>query len=143
MRSPYSFGAVVSRGAVGRAVFQSSDWKKINKGAENTPPGVFLDRTSPIEISVFLLDFTSDKKLTKIGDSMATQRGANRHFYGWAELSVADAGKDDRKVRTTPQHENKWHADIVLPSTAATEKKERERHANQLAKMASPRPCAQ
>ena len=132
-------GAVVTDGAVGRAIFQSGDWKKMQKGAGNTPVSIFLDKKSPLAISVFLLDLTSDAELTKIGDNMASQRAGKRTFYGWAELSVADASKDGRRVHATPQPENKWHADIVLPSTAETDKQERERHAQQLAKMAVPR----
>ena len=42
----------------------------------------------------------------------------------------------------TPQSENKWHADIVLPVIVATDKQARERHAHQLADMSIPRPAA-
>ena len=141
MTLPDSSGETITDGAVGRAVFQSSTWKKMNKGEGSAPLDLFIDRKSPVEISVFILDLASDGNLTKIGDDMAQQRGENRKFYGWAKLSVTDARKDKRKVRATPRPENKWHADIVLPSSAETDKKERERHAIQLAKMAVPRPC--
>ena len=137
--SSCSSKAVVADGTVGRAIFQSGDWKKMQKGAGYTPVSIFLDRKSPLAISVFLLNLTSDAELTQIGDDMAHQRGANRTFYGWAEMSVADASQDRRQVLATPQPENKWHADIVLPPTAKTDKRERERHAQQLAKIATPR----
>ena len=113
----------------------------MHKGEGSAPLDLFIDNKSPVEISVFILDFAPDDNLTKIGDDMARQRGPNRKFYGWAELSVTNARKDKREVRSTPQPKNKWHADIVLPPTAETDKKERERHAIQLAKMAVPRPC--
>ena len=138
---PYSSGETIADGVVGRAIFQSNQWKKMQNEKSYTPPSIFRDKQSLVEISVFLLNFTSDETLTKIGDDMAQQRSPNRKFYGWAELSVADASEDERKVRATPRPENKWHADIVLPSSAKTDKKERERHANQLASMAVPRPC--
>ncbi len=82
-------GAVVTDGAVGRAIFQSGDWKKMQKGTGNTPVSIFLDKKSPLAISVFRLDITSDAELTQIGDDMASLRGEKRKFYGWAELSVA------------------------------------------------------
>ncbi len=106
----------------------------------NTPPSVFLDNTSPIEISVFILDTAPNKELTGIGDDMAKQRSGNRSFYGWAEIPIVSVSKDNRKVRATPQPKNQWHADIVLPSKAEQENRERKRHANQLAKIAVPRP---
>ena len=135
----YSPGDVVIDGAVGRAIFQSGDWKKMQKGAGNAPVSIFLDKKSPLAISVFLLDITSDAELTQIGDDMASQRAGKRTFYGWAELSVADASEDERRVHATPRTENQWHADIVLPSTVETDKQERERHAQRLAQMAVPR----
>ena len=65
----------------------------MQKGAGNTPVSIFLDKKSPLAISVFLLDLTSDAELTKIGDNMASLRGEKRKFYGWAELSVADGAQ--------------------------------------------------
>lgn len=134
MISVYSSGDLISKGAVGRAIFQSSDWHKMERGT--TSISIFLDTKSPTKISVFLLNLTSDDELTQIGDGIAKQRGVNRKFYGWAELSVTDANRDQRKVHFSPQPENAWHADIVLPPIAETDKKERERHANELANKA-------
>ena len=139
MTFPYASGDVIKNGAVGRAILQSSDWKKVEN--KHAPYSLFLDNKSPIEISVFLLDIASDESLTKIGDAMATQRGAGRSFYGWAEISVAKASENGRQVRYTPQSENKWHADIVLPVIVQADKQERERHAGQLARASIPRPA--
>ena len=100
----------------------------------------FRDEKSPVEISVFILSRVSDSKLTQIADSIAVQRGSNRKFYGWAELSVANASIDAREVHATPAPENKWHADIVLPIAAKDDKKVRERHVNQLAHLSTLRP---
>ena len=136
---PYTLGDVIKEGAVGRAIFGSKHWGQMKK--EHKPPTIFIDNKSPIEISVFLLNFTSDADLTKIGDAMATQRGPGRSFYGWAEVSVAKASENGRQVRYTPKSENKWHADIVLPVIVEADKKARERHASQLARMSIPRPA--
>ena len=139
MTPPYIPGDIIKGGAVGRAILQSSDWKKIKN--KHAPLSIFLDNKSLMKISVFLLDIVSNEKLTKIGDAMAKSRDAGRSFYGWAEVSVTNASKESRVVRYTPQPANKWHADIVLPDIVSTDKKERERHAEQLADMSIPRPA--
>ena len=140
MTFPYASGDVIKNGAVGRAILQSSDWKKVKN--KHAPYSLFLDNKSPINISVFLLNFASDEDLTKIGDAMAIQRGTGRSFYGWAEVSVAKASENGREVHYTPQSGNQWHADIVLPVIVQADKKARERHAHQLADMSIPRPAA-
>ncbi|WP_424947011.1 hypothetical protein [Candidatus Spongiihabitans sp.] len=103
---------------------------------KHTPISIFLNNKSPINISVFLLDIASNEMLTKIGDAMAKNRGAGRSFYGWAEVSVANASENGREVHYTPQPGNKWHADIVLPVIVQADKKAREQHAKQLVDMA-------
>ncbi len=139
MTFPYGPGDIIKNGTVGRAILQGSDWKKVKN--KHAPSSLFLDNKSPINISVFLLNIVSDERLTKIGDAMATQRGPDRSFYGWAEISVANASESDREVHYTPQSENKWHADIILPAIVEADKKARERHAERLADMSIPRPA--
>ena len=133
-----SSASVLVKGDVGRAIFQSNHWKSICRGVASV--AIFRDEKSPVEISVFILSRVSDRKLTQIADSIAVQRGSNRKFYGWAELSVANASIDAREVHATPAPENKWHADIVLPIAAKDDKKVRERHVNQLAHLSTSRP---
>ena len=139
---PYTSGGIIEDGDVGRAIFQSKDWKKLQRGKGQMSIDNFLDKKSPINISVFLLNFASDEDLTKIGDAMATQRGPGRSFYGWAEVSVAKASENGREVHYTPQSRNKWHADIVLPVIVQADKKKREYHAGKLARASIPRPAA-
>ena len=128
---------IVTSGTVGRAIFQSSDWRKIRRG--NTPPAIFLNRQNVSPISVFILGAVPDKQLTTVGDSLAKKRGADRKFYGWAELPATDASKDGREIHATPQPDNEWHADIVLPPVVEKDKRERERHLYELANMSTPR----
>ncbi len=137
MTKQFAPGETLRGGCVGRAVFQSRDWKRALKGEVSQT--VFINSKSPVEISVHILNIAPDKTIAKICDSDAKRRGENRRFYGWAELPVADASESGRTVRASPQPGNEWHANIVLPCKAG-EKIQRERHANQLAKNASPRP---
>lgn len=129
----------ISTGVVGRAIFQSNNWKKTKKG--NAPAAMFRDKKSPIKISVHILNRASDKTLTKIADAIAKQRGPKCSFYGWSELPVIDASRDDRTVRPSPISSNKWHADIVLPTVAKRDQQNRERHIEQLALIASQNPA--
>ena len=135
---PYTPRDVIKDGTVGRAIFGSKHWEQMKK--EHKPPSIFIDKKSPINISVFLLNFASDERLTKIGNAMAIQRGPGRSFYGWAEVSVAKASENGREVHYTPQSGNQWHADIVLPVIVQADKKKREYHAGKLARASIPRP---
>lgn len=56
-----------------------------------------------------------------------------RNFYGWARVTQEQAGDGDRKVEASPLPSNKYHADIALPSIAATDPEEVKRHATELA----------
>ncbi len=122
---------------MGRAIFGSNHWKQMQKG--HKAPSIFRIKDDSIEISVFLLGFTSNEMLTNIGDAMAKNRGAGRSFYGWAEVSVVNASENGREVHYTPQPGNKWHADIVLPVIINADKRKREQHFGQLARAAIPR----
>ena len=135
---------VVSEGSVGRAVFQSNQWRKMLRGAGRTPPDmppeVFLDGKSLNKISVDILG-GNHEEVARRCDDIAKQRGANRSFYGWAEVSVACASEDGRTVLASPIPEDRWHADIVLPCEP-NDTDEREWHAEELAANAvcCPRP---
>ena len=61
-------------------------------------------------------------------------RARNRAFYGWAVLSASDAGGNGRRVAASPvPGENPYHADIALPQSAAKDREEQKRHAQELA----------
>ena len=132
--------AVRESGSVGRAVFQSDQWKKVRKNAGDTPPAVFLVPKDMDRISVHILG-DDLKDTAKRCDDIAKQRGANRTFYGWAEVPVAIAEQHDRTVIASPTHDDPWHADIVLPREPSG-KVALERHAEELAANAvcCPRP---
>lgn len=73
----------------------------------------------------------------KLADAVAiAERNAdarNRTFYGWAVITARKAATGGRQVRASPQPGNPCHADIVLPASAAKEKEEQIRHAQELA----------
>ena len=96
---------------------------------------LFRDNSSPVRISVHLLDIKSDEETAAVGDAIAENR-RNCEFYGWAEWTVADASQDGRKVCNLPEW---WHAAIVLPCEE-DDKQGRERHAELLAASAVCRP---
>lgn len=85
-------------------------------------------------------DLTSDECLAEIGDRDAEGREEKCSFYGWAELSVADAAGNGRMVRVSPKTDNPWHADIILPGEDASDRTACKRHASQLAAVAKWRP---
>ena len=135
---------VVREGSVGRAVFQSNQWKKMRKSAGKTPPNmppeIFLDGKSLNKISVHILGDNREEVAGRC-DDIAKQRGANRSFYGWAEVAVVFASQDGRAVLASPMPEDRWHADIVLPCEPS-DRDAREWHAEELAAYAvcCPRP---
>ena len=130
----------VHEGDVGRAIFQSNQWRKVQKDDGEMPFEIFLDAKSRNKISVHLLG-DDLKDVAQRCDDIAKQRGANRSFYGWAKVAVAIAEQHDRTVVASPTPDDRWHADIVLPCTP-DDKVARERHAMHLAASAvcCPRP---
>ena len=129
---------VVREDSVGRAVFQSNQWKKVRRNDGEMPMDVFLDSKSRNKISVHILG-DGLKDVAQRCDDIAKQRGVNRSFYGWAEVAVAVAEQHGRAVVASPTPDDRWHADIVLPC-APDDKVERERHAIILAAHAVCRP---
>ena len=139
---------------VGRGVFSKKDRQLLKR--EEAPSGLFFDEASPTKISVHRLTpkageipaagsgLASDEQMAEIGDCTAKIRGEKkgevRNFYGWGELSVAEAEQMRRIVRLSPLPENSWHADIVLPESDANSAEARWEHAEELATLAVWRP---
>lgn len=53
-------------------------------------------------------------------------------FHGWAVVVAADAADGDRIVLQSPVPENEFHAEVVLPPSAAQDYEVRKRHAVEL-----------
>ena len=96
----------------------------------------FLPRRGVTEISVDRLSVGSLKESTAIADAR------NPKFYGWAVVIANDAERSRRKVAASPLEINPLHADIVLPASAAQDRDEQIRHAQELRDLSFWRPRA-
>ena len=68
--------------------------------------------------------------------------GRGRTFYGWATVSEERANQSDRVVEPSPQGDNQYHADLVLPMIVMFNRRTYEKHAVELAAHASWQPPA-
>ena len=142
MTNPDVEPRMLKRDMLGRDVLSRRLIKDILRG--KCPAAPFLDGASPFELSVNRLtpkpgqappadrpDLVSDEVIAQISDRRAKALG--RIFYGWAVLSVEDAGLDGRTVHLAPQENNPWHVNIKLPIEAQKNNAIRKRHADLLA----------
>ncbi len=118
---------------LGRGVFSSKQARQAKNGA--VPRRVFLERHGEVSISVDRLDFAEPEEMATLGDKVAVGRSVDRtvSFYGWAVIVAEDAGSSERRVVYTPQPDNPYHTDIILPDSAAEDRDEQTRHAQELA----------
>ena len=115
---------------LGRGVFSNSERRRAERLCK-VRPKVFLYKQGVREISVVRLDNVSTEDLAEVGDKLAAERRGP--FYGWGVVDSKDAAKNGRQVGATPQADNPYHADIVLPAQAAEDYEVQKRHAQQLA----------
>ena len=118
---------------LGRGVFSSKQARQAKNGI--VPRRAFLERRGEVNISVDRLDFAEPEEAATLGDSVAVGRSVGRNvtFYGWAVIVAADAGSNGRRVVATPLSDNPYHTDIILPDSAAEDRDEQIRHAQELA----------
>ena len=102
----------------------------------NIPYHEFLPREGVTEISVDRLSVGSLKESTAIADARTPK------FYGWAVVIAKDAERSGRKVAASPLEGNPRHADIILPASAAQDRDEQRRHAQELRDLSFWRPRA-
>lgn len=151
MTSPGEVSPIVrDEDKLGRDVKSERSRRRIQN--KKLAPEVFLDNASPSALSVSRLapgpewrgdalrpDLAPDGVIAKLATERAKALG--RPFLGWAELSVLDASKENRRVLASPLEGNFWHADIVLPPEAETDAEARKKHASFLAARAAWRSC--
>ena len=133
MIDPASFAPVEE---LGRRVSSSSVRKPARNG--NVPISVFVrkcklpgryvrklstDRLHPEELS----------EVTAIAVEYDKGRDGGRTFYGWAAVSQDAASRNGRRLEPSPQPDNPYHADIILPSAVTSDKKRAEQLASELA----------
>jgi len=114
----------------GRGVFSSRHAKRAERS--RVPLNVFLVEAGKTEISVDRLTFAGLERSTAIADKTAVARNAK--FYGWAVVTAEQASDNGRYVIATPrpEHDNPYHADIVLPELTSEDREEQKRHAQEL-----------
>jgi len=99
---------------------------------------VFLEKEGQKLISVDRLDVApSVDVLVANGEKVAAARtlssGTRRTFYGWAVIEAGKATASGREVVSSPQRDNPYHADILLPDSAVNDREEQKAHAQDLA----------
>lgn len=100
------------------------------------PLRAFLEQWGKVKLSVDRLDFAEPEEMAALGDSVAASRSSVDRkvtFYGWAVITAEDAGSSERQVVYTPQPDNPYHTDIILPDSVAEDPDEQVRHAQELA----------
>lgn len=99
------------------------------------PLRAFLEAWGKVTLSVDRLDFAEPEEMAALGDSVAVGRSVNRKvtFYGWLVIAAEDAGSSGRQVVYTPQPDNPYHTDIILPDSIVEDRDEQVRHAQELA----------
>ena len=116
------------REELGRGVFSS---RAAQRSRRSVPHTVFLERLGNRAISVDRLGVADRSEALDHARNVAAQRA--RTFYGWAVVAAALAASSGRRVLATPQKDNPFHADIVLPDAAQDERDDQIRHARELA----------
>ena len=95
------------------------------------PINEFLPRQGETHISVDRLSIAPLNEVTAIADARDSAR--NRNFYGWAVVSASNAALNGRIVEASPiLNINPYHADIILPQSAADDRDAQKRHAQEL-----------
>ena len=101
---------------LGRELFSRSHarpripWYAFEKARDNK--GLSVDR----------MDFADEASMARIGKRNATKRplradGQTPTFRGWAILPVAKAKQNGRTIEYSPENDNPYHSDIILPAS--------------------------
>jgi hypothetical protein len=114
---------------LGRGISSSQDAKRYKKSRSKHT--AFLPRKGVVDISVDRLSAAGIVEATTIADNRDAVR--YRKFYGWLVVVAKDAAREGRRAVASPTESNPYHADIVLPHSAATDRDEQNQHAQDLA----------
>lgn len=125
-------GRCVTAGSDDTAIRQS-----IKQGLPRIPPTVFEPWGEDGTLSVIRIDRADGEDgefAVRKGIETAKRRGVNRRLHGWAVLDVTAARRTKCEVRATPQADNRWHADIEMPSEDILREERREEYSTELAR---------
>lgn len=114
---------------LGRSVFSRRSAARARRS--RVPFKEFLEKPTRIDISVDRLSVAPSDQAVAVARKVGEARGAT--FYGWAVVPVTHAEGSGRYVSASPIGGNPYHANICLPETAAEDREEQKRHAQELA----------
>ena len=84
--------------------------------ANSEMKAIFGTRKAPVaRISTNLYDRVDLKFATSEGDRRSVPIPGSNGVQGWWVMSVASASQLNRRVEHTPEPDNPYHADIILP----------------------------
>ena len=113
---------------LGRRVSSS---RYINRSKRNNVPARMFEQRGTNELSV---DRVYDDNLPKVTNiAVAHDVGRGRSFYGWVVVTQDVAARNGRSIKASPQEDNEFHPDIVLPLEVVSDKEKRQQHASELA----------
>ena len=94
---------------------------------------VFLEKLESVSLSIDRLGHAPAQEMAALATKRAEQRMPKKSFFGWAVITVGDAGSGERRVEATRTPENRFHADIFL-NVPDTERRDHQKaHALELA----------
>jgi hypothetical protein len=116
---------------IGRGVSSEKSAKVARRPRSRVPYHEFLPREGVDRMSVDRLTLAGLDEATKIADLRDSERG--RKCYGWAVLTAEDINRNGCEVVGSCQEDNPYHADIILPTEIAIDRKEQKKYAQKLA----------
>ena len=116
---------------LGRRISSQKHLRLVRRG--DAPVSLFMrDDTRYLSVDRLRDDWLADATDVAVG----YDQGRGRTFYGWATVSEEQANQSDGVVEPSPQEDNQYHADIVLPLMVMFDKNEYEKRAVELAAQA-------
>ena len=117
-----------------RAVVSRTEAKSCRRG--EVPASVF-SYPGNFKISVDRVDRMTSVEAVRHGELIASLRGTNRLFCGWAVLRRSNVVDEGCGCLASPWGRNFWHADILMPEDAARDRGLHEDRASRLARRSS------
>lgn len=117
---------------LGRRVFSSRQIR-----GERIDFRAFLEKPGVITLSVDRLTHSPPDFAVVKADAAATERPSSA-FYGWGVIIADKASANGRSVQASPAPDgsNPYHADVILPELAITNREVQKSHAQMLADLA-------
>ncbi len=121
--------SVADQEVVGRRIISSGDAKRANR--KKIPPTVFIHAHSVTDISVDRIHSPFQLEVLNVA---VNETPCDRNFYGWAKLTAKQARDLNCCVKGSRTCTNRFHADIVLPSSVSGDTDAEIEKAKELAK---------